>query len=155
MERYIQAGGGFIGIHAAADTEWEGDWFWYRNLVGAVFKNHPDTPSNVQQATVNFFDKNHTSTAALPDSMSVADEWYNYRDMYEFINIVAKVDESTYQGGEHDHDHPISWYHDYDGGRAFYTALGHLPATYSDTLFLEHVYGGVFWAATGKGLRKK
>ena len=58
MERFIQAGGGFVGIHAAADTEWEGDWFWYRNLVGAVFKDHPSTPSNVQQATVNFTDKN-------------------------------------------------------------------------------------------------
>jgi cytochrome c len=146
MERYIQAGGGFVGIHAAADTEWEGDWFWYRNLVGAVFKNHPDTPSNVQQATVNFVDKTHASTEALPDSMSVADEWYNYRDMYEFINVVAKVDESTYQGGEHDHDHPISWYHDYDGGRAFYTGMGHTSEMFSNPDFLQHLLGGMTYA---------
>lgn len=146
MERYIQAGGGFVGIHAAADTEWEGDWFWYRNLVGAVFKNHPNTPSNVQQATVNITDKNHLSTAKLPDSISLADEWYNYRDMYEFINVVAKVDESTYQGGEHNHDHPISWYHDYDGGRAFYTGLGHTNEVFSNPEFLQHLLGGMTYA---------
>lgn len=146
MERYIQAGGGFVGIHAAADTEWEGDWFWYRNLVGAVFKDHPNTPSNVQQATVNFVDKKHASTEALPDSMSVADEWYNYRDMYEFINVVAKVDESTYQGGGHGHDHPISWYHDYDGGRAFYTGMGHTSESFSDPKLLQHLLGGMTYA---------
>lgn len=146
MERYIQAGGGFVGIHAAADTEWEGDWFWYRNLVGAVFKNHPSVPSNVQQATVNFVDKKHASAEALPDSMSVADEWYNYRDMYEFINVIAKVDESTYQSGEHNHDHPISWYHDYDGGRAFYTGMGHTSEMFSNTEFLQHLLGGMTYA---------
>ncbi len=146
MERYIQAGGGFVGIHAAADTEWEGDWFWYRNLVGAVFKDHPNTPSNVQQATVNFVDKKHLSTEALPDLISVADEWYNYRDMYEFINVVAKVDESTYQGGRHGHDHPISWYHDYDGGRAFYTGMGHTSESFSNPDFLTHLLGGMTYA---------
>lgn len=146
MERYIQAGGGFVGIHAAADTEWEGDWFWYRNLVGAVFKNHPNTPSNVQQATVNIVDKKHAATEQLADTITVADEWYNYRDMYEFINVVAKVDESTYQGGEHDHDHPISWYHDYDGGRAFYTGMGHTSEMFSNPDFLQHLLGGMTYA---------
>ncbi|WP_062060477.1 ThuA domain-containing protein [Cellvibrio sp. OA-2007] len=146
MERYIQAGGGFVGIHAAADTEWEGDWFWYRNLVGAVFKNHPNSPSNVQQATVNFVDQHHASTASLAGSISVADEWYNYRDMYEFINVVATVDESTYQGGEHGHNHPISWYHDYDGGRAFYTGMGHTSESFSNPDLLQHLLGGLTYA---------
>ncbi len=146
MERYIQAGGGFVGIHAAADTEWEGDWFWYRNLVGAVFKNHPNEPSNVQSARVDISDKNHVSTSELPDQFVLEDEWYNYRDMYEFINVVAKVDESTYQGGEHGHDHPISWYHEYDGGRAFYTGLGHTVEVFSDAHFLQHLLGGIRYA---------
>ena len=155
MERFIQSGGGFVGIHSATDTEWEGDWFWYRNLVGAVFKNHPNQPSNVQTATVTIVDKNHPSTKELPESFSLADEWYNYRDVYEFIHVVAKVDESTYQGGEHNHDHPISWYHEYDGGRAFSSFLGHLPASWSDAVCLHHVYAGIYWTATGKGCRAK
>jgi cytochrome c len=146
MERFIQAGGGFVGIHAATDTEWQGDWFWFRNLVGAVFSNHPNEPSNVQTASVQVTDKNHASTSALPDSFSLADEWYNFRDIYEFINVVAKVDESTYQGGEHNHDHPISWYHDYDGGRAFYTGLGHTDETFSNAEFLQHLLGGLTYA---------
>ncbi len=146
MERFIQAGGGFVGIHAATDTEWQGDWFWFRNLVGAVFANHPNEPSNVQTATVLVTDKNHASTANLPDSFSLADEWYNFRDIYEFINVVAKVDENTYQGGEHNHDHPISWYHEYDGGRAFYTGLGHTDETFSNPQFLQHLLGGLTYA---------
>ncbi len=143
MERFIQAGGGFVGIHAATDTEWQGDWFWYRNLVGAVFKNHPNDPSNVQQATVQVVDKNHPATTSLPETFSLADEWYNFRDMYEFIHVLTKVDESTYKGGEHNHDHPISWYHDYDGGRAFYTALGHTNETFSNPHFLQQLVGGL------------
>ena len=147
MERFIQAGGGFVGIHSATDTEWEGDWFWYRNLVGAVFKNHPNQPSNVQAATVTITDKNHPATKELPESFSLADEWYNYRDMYEFIHVLAKVDESTYEGGEHNHDHPISWYHEYDGGRAFYTGLGHTDETFSNPQFLQHLLGGITYVA--------
>ncbi len=146
MERYIQAGGGYVGIHAATDTEWEGDWHWYRNLVGAVFKNHPSTPSNVQNARITISDKNHASTNTLPEQFELADEWYNFRDMYEFINVLAKVDESTYQGGEHGHDHPISWYHDYDGGRAFYTGLGHTAETFANNYFLTHLLGGIRYA---------
>ncbi len=146
MERFIQAGGGFVGIHAATDTEWQGDWFWYRNLVGAVFKNHPSDPSNVQNATVQVVDKSHPATSSLPETFSLADEWYNFRDIYEFINVLTKVDESTYQGGEHNHDHPISWYHDYDGGRAFYTALGHTNETFSNPNFLQQLIGGLTYA---------
>lgn len=146
MERYIQAGGGFVGIHSAVDTEWEGDWFWYRNLVGAVFKNHPEKPSNVQVARVQIVNKNHTSTAALPEQFELADEWYNFHDMYEFVNVVAKVDESTYEGGEHGHDHPISWHHEYDGGRSFYTGMGHAAETFSNEYFLTHLLGGIRYA---------
>lgn len=142
MERYIQAGGGFVGVHAAVDTEWEGDWFWYRNLVGAVFKSHPMDP-NVQTATVEFTDREHISTTSLPETIEVADEWYNFRDMYEFINTVAKVDESTYSGGEHGHDHPLSWFHEFDGGRAFYTGMGHTSESFSNPHLLEHLLGGI------------
>ena len=146
MERYIQAGGGFVGIHAAADTEWEGDWFWYRNLVGAVFKNHPMQPSNVQQATVK---------ATMPDSplldkiraeYSIADEWYNYRDIYTGLNVLQEVDEKTYQGGEHGDHHPITWMHEYDGGRAFYTGMGHSAEVFQNAEFQQLLVNGLKYA---------
>jgi cytochrome c len=109
MERYIQAGGGFVGIHSATDTEWEGDWFWFRNLVGAVFKNHPSQPSNVQNARLVSLIPGDPLLENIPHEFSLADEWYNYRDLYEGLEYLMEVDEKTYQGGEHGEHHPIAW----------------------------------------------
>lgn len=146
MERYIQAGGGFVGVHAATDTEWEGDWFWFRKLVGAVFLNHPNQPSNVQTASLDVTDHTHYSTKHLPKQFTLTDEWYNFRDIYQFINVVITVDETSYQGGEHGDHHPVSWFHEFDGGRSFYTAMGHTDATFADANFLEHLAGGLTYA---------
>lgn len=150
MERFIQAGGGFVGIHSAADTEWEGDWFWYRKLVGAVFKSHPNEPSNVQMAQVTVKNKLHLATEQLPEAFELADEWYNYRDFYEFNKVLMTVDETTYHGGEHGSYHPITWYHDFDGGRSFYTGLGHTIEAYSNPKFLSLLLGGLKYAVGGK-----
>jgi hypothetical protein len=48
--------------------------------------------------------------------------------------------------------HPIAWYHTFEGGRSFVTALGHMPELYRDKTFLDHLYGGIYWAATGRGI---
>lgn len=153
MERYIQAGGGFVGIHAAADTEWEGDWYWYRNLLGAVFKNHPNQPSNVQQATVKTLSSADPLMANVPAELSIADEWYNYRDMYQGLEVLQEVDEKTYQGGEHGEHHPITWVHEYDGGRAFYTGLGHSAETFQNAQFQQLLINGLKYAV-GKNYRR-
>lgn len=145
MERYIQAGGGFVGIHAAADTEWEGEWFWYRNLVGAVFKNHPSQPSNVQNAKVISVAQD-SALEKIPAEFSIADEWYNYRDMYHDLEVLMEVDEKTYQGGEHGDHHPITWAHEYDGGRAFYTGLGHSAETFQNPVFQQLLVNGLKYA---------
>lgn len=150
MERFIQAGGGFVGIHSAADTEWDGDWHWYRNLVGAVFRSHPNTPSNVQHAQLNVTAHQHPATEKLPETFSMVDEWYDYRDLYPFKKDLLMLDESTYLGGLHGDYHPIAWYHDYDGGRSFYTGLGHTNEVFSNPLFLDHLLGGLKYAVGGK-----
>ena len=150
MERFIQSGGGFVGIHAATDTEWEGNWYWYRRLVGAVFKSHPNEPSNVQLARVDVRDKNHPATENLPASFEIADEWYNYKDFYEFNKVLLSVDEKTYRGGEHGDYHPLAWHHDFDGGRSFYTGLGHSAETFSDPNFVKLLLGGLKYAVGGK-----
>jgi cytochrome c len=150
MERFIQAGGGFVGIHAAADTEWEGDWHWYRRLVGAVFKSHPNNPSNVQMARVDLEDENHPLAKSLPAAFEIADEWYDYRDWYEFNKVLLTVDEKTYVGGTHGDHHPITWYHDFDGGRSFYTGLGHTAETFSNPKFITLLLGGLKYAVGGK-----
>ncbi|WP_233164031.1 ThuA domain-containing protein [Snuella sedimenti] len=140
FERYIQAGGGFVGVHAATDTEYE--WPWYNKLVGAYFKNHP----KIQEATLNVIDKTHPSTTSLNDTWSKEDEWYNFRDIYPKINVLIKIDENSYKGGSNGDNHPISWYHEYDGGRSFYTEMGHTNETYTDTSFLKHLLGGITYA---------
>ncbi|HTJ50205.1 MAG TPA: ThuA domain-containing protein [Cyclobacteriaceae bacterium] len=147
FERYIQAGGGYVGIHAAVDCEY--DWQWYGRLAGGYFLDHPginDTFPNVQGGTLNILSKDHLSTKSLPASWHRRDEWYSFKRLDSTINVVLKIDEKTYQGGKRMDDHPMAWYHEYDGGRAFYTALGHTRESYSDTLFLKHILGGVQYA---------
>ena len=137
FERYIQAGGGFVGIHAAADTEYE--WPWYNNLVGAYFASHP----HQQHADIIVSDSTHPSTKHLPRVWNRFDEWYNYKSLYAGIKVIASLDESTYEGGDMGDSHPTAWYHDYDGGKAFYTGGGHTDESFSDQVFLKHLLGGI------------
>jgi uncharacterized protein len=154
FERYIKAGGGFVGIHAAADTEY--DWPWYTKMVGHMFHIHPA----VQTATIQVLNPNFPGMDRLAKRFLATEEWYEYDAPRTKLNYLLSVDEKTYkpyakwgpkEGKGMGNFHPIAWYHEYDGGRAFYTGLGHLPATFTDTNFLHHVYGGIYWAATGNG----
>lgn len=146
LERYIQAGGGFVGIHEAVTAE--SDWPWYHNLVGAYYDGHP----KVQEATLKIIDKNHPSTASMESTWVKTDEWYNFKDFDPDIKVVIEVDEDSYEGGKNGTHHPISWYHDYDGGRSFYTAIGHSDETYGNDNFLKHVLGGIQYAMGDKEL---
>lgn len=145
FERYIQAGGGYAGIHAAADTEY--DWPWYNKLVGAYFKSHPGNP-NVRKATIDVDDTTHSSTQGLPKRWERTDEWYNYKSIQPGLKVLARLDENTYEGGENGDNHPIAWYHEFDGGRAFYTGGGHTDESFSEPLFLKHLLGGILYAVS-------
>ncbi|NKI27315.1 PKD domain-containing protein [Arenibacter sp. 6A1] len=142
FERYIQAGGGFVGVHAAADTEY--DWNWYGKLVGAYFQSHPPgTP----EADFIIKDPGFIATNMFADSIwRRADELYNYKKINSDVHVVMTVDEKSYKGGENGSHHPMSWYHEYDGGRAFYTGMGHSEASFSEELFLKHLLGGIQYA---------
>ena len=143
FEAYIRGGGGFAGIHSAADTEY--DWAWYGGLVGAYFDSHPPgTPT----ATVYALDRAHPATASLPVEWTRTDEWYNYSaNPRHGIHVLMTVDESTYSGGTMGADHPIAWCHVYDGGRVFYTGGGHTSESYSDANFRQHILNGILFAA--------
>jgi cytochrome c len=132
FERYIQAGGGFVGIHAATDTEY--DWGWYARLVGANFLSHPKN----QTATLNVIDQTHISTKHLPKQWQRLDEWYNFKNLNKDVKVLMTIDEKSYEGGKNGDNHPMAWYHEYDGGRAFYTALGHTEESYLEENFLKH-----------------
>jgi len=140
FERFIQAGGGFMGIHSATDTEY--DWSWYGRMSGAYFLSHPA----IQEAKLTVVDKSHPSTKHLPDTWIRKDEWYNFSKLNPDVKVLIKIDESSYTGGANGNNHPMAWYHEYDGGRAFYTELGHTEESYSDSLYLQHILGGIQYA---------
>jgi type 1 glutamine amidotransferase len=141
FERFIRSGNGFVGVHSATDTSY--DWPWYGKLVGAWFRNHP----HIQPARLEVLDATHPSTRHLPRSWQRSDEWYNFRSPPAGVQVLMRVDESSYEGGTMGADHPMAWCHEYEGGRSWYTALGHTPETYRDPLFLQHLWGGIAWAA--------
>ena len=144
FERYIESGGGFVGVHSASDTEY--DWPWYGHLVGAYFADHPP---GMYRAAVHVEQVDDQSPAALPETWLRTDEWYNFRSNPRAtpeLHVLASLDESSYPGGTMG-DHPIAWYHAYDGGRAWYTAMGHTSESYHEPEFLAHLLGGIEYAA--------
>ncbi|MCL1065660.1 ThuA domain-containing protein [Shewanella olleyana] len=158
MKLFIQSGKGFVGVHSASDTEYQ--WPWYTQLVGRMFVIHPA----IQTAKINVVQADFPGSSLLPSSFLWTDEYYHFSEpLSENLKYILTVDESTYKPAAQWGDvrvsgmgdfHPIAWYQEIDGGRSFYTALGHLPATYQDPLFLQHLFGGIYWAATGKGVGK-
>ncbi len=154
VEKFIQSGKGFVGIHSASDTEY--DWPWYTKLVGRMFKIHPV----IQTAKLKLTENKFSGLEGFSNGQLWTDEWYEFSpETTTDLKYILAVDETSYnpkvQWGEKKGEgmgsfHPIAWYHDYDGGRSFYTALGHMPTDYNNPAFLNHIYGGIYWAATGK-----
>lgn len=154
IEKFIKAGKGFVGIHSASDTEY--GWDWYTKLVGRMFKIHPA----IQTAKLRLTENKFSGLDQFTDGQFWTDEWYEFSpETTTDLKYILAVDETSYnakvQWGEKKGEgmgsfHPVAWYHDYDGGRSFYTALGHMPSVYSEPAFLNHIYAGIYWAATGK-----
>ena len=185
LQRFIEAGGGFVGIHGAVATEY--DWRWYGNLVGAFFDHHPE----IQKASITVRDADHPATGKLPATWTQSGEWYNFRPVLppgkvlseippslgpvaekdslarvldnvvpsvawsyqpsqpflpEGTRVLLALDEKSYKGGTHGGSHPIAWCREYEGGRSFYTGLGHSQAEFRDSLFLLHLLGGIEYA---------
>ncbi len=170
FEKFIQSGKGYVGIHAASDTEY--DWEWYTRLVGRMFHIHPAQ----QTAKLKIVDHNFPGLEHFPNTLLWTDEWYEFGpDKTEGLSNLILLDENSYDPkvtwknrdadasgnltidrvGVGTGTHPISWYHEFDGGRSFYTALGHIEKVYENQWFLDHLYGGIYYAATGKGIDKQ
>ena len=142
LEKYVKSGGGWVGVHSAADTEY--DWPFYGELVGAYFKTHP----RIQEAVIQVEDRDHPSTRMLPGLWRRTDEWYVYRlSPRPHVRVLASLDETSYTGGGMDGDHPIAWCHDVEKGRALYTGGGHTDESFVEPKFVEHLRGAVIWAA--------
>jgi type 1 glutamine amidotransferase len=145
LQRFIRAGGGFIGVHSATDTE--RSWPWYGQLLGAWSSAHPE----IQAATLDVVEPRDPSTEQLPARWTRRDQWINFdrNPRASGVRVLLTVDETTYlpREGAMGADHPVAWSHEFEGGRAWYTALGHTAESYSEPLFLAHLLGGIRWAA--------
>lgn len=154
MERFIESGKGFVGIHSASDTHY--GWDWYTKLVGRMFHIHPA----VQTARLTVLDPAFPGLQGFTGNKLWTDEWYEFGpERVPGLNYIMSVDETSYnpkadwgnkKGAGMGKFHPVAWYHNYDGGRSFYTSLGHMPASFSDPDFLNFLYARIFWASTGK-----
>lgn len=158
LENYVRAGGGVVAVHRALIATPD-QWPWFERLIGRPFRTHP----YIQTGVIEVADRNFPATFSLPERWLWTDEWYEYgQPVSPDLKVVLTVDESTYDPtliwsgqkaegmGKH---HPVAWYHRFDGGRVFVTSLGHTPALYNDSVYLEHIYGGIYWAATGRGIQ--
>ncbi len=154
LERFIQSGKGFVGIHSASDSEY--DWEWYTKLVGRMFHIHPA----IQTAKLQVLDASFPGLQGFAQGKLWTEEYYEFGEAKTAgLQVILSVDEASYnpkvqwgakKGEGMGKVHPMAWYHNYDGGRSFYTALGHLPTNFSNEAFLNHLYAGILWAATGK-----
>lgn len=142
LRAFLEGGGGWVGLHSAADTEF--DWPFFRDVVGEYFAGHP----LIQQATVRVEDPQHPAARGVPTTWVRTDEWYNFvANPRPRVHVVMTVDESTYTGGTHGSDHPIAWWREVGEGRAFYTAMGHTDASFAEPEVLAHLKGAVEFAA--------
>jgi type 1 glutamine amidotransferase len=146
FQSYLKTGGGFAGVHAAADTEY--GWPWYGKMIGAYFVSHP----KIQEAALTVVNRKTIATKHLPETWKTTDEWYNYKEINPNINILINIEESSYTGGKNGSNHPMAWYHSFEGGRVFYTGLGHVKEAYTDPLYLKHLLGGILYVIGAKSM---
>ena len=156
FRRYIRGGGGFVGIHSASGSEREWPWFWA--LLGGKFHRHP----KIQPFEVRVVDANHPATKDLPSTFTWDDECYYLDNLNKntrplLVTVPAKIDDpkkKEYPGDRFGDAMPLAWYHEFEGGRSFYTALGHKPQHYQDAILVKHIRGGIVWAM-GEGKAPK
>ena len=116
FERYVRAGGGYLGIHSASGTEY--DWPWYGQLMGAFFASHPA----IQPVAIEVHDRVHSSTKDLPQRWLRTEEPYDFQtNPLGSVHVLASYDADSYTGSTMGVEHPISWCQEFDGGRSWYT----------------------------------
>ncbi len=158
FEKFIQSGGGFVGIHAATDTYRDRSWSWYNELVGAIIQSDPNHTNAGHQNTMDVLNRNHPSTERMESEWEKREEYYYWEKNGGYLASgtipllrVRETQDGNGQVNSYDAPRPISWYRAYDGGRSFYTALGHSSDNYSqDSTFIYHIAGAIRWAAAGQ-----
>ena len=139
LQRFVRGGGGVVGIHAASDSHYH--WPWYQQLIGGHFARHP---AGTPEGELQVIDQAHRANRDVDPTMRRADEWYYFDDYDPRMTLLVTLDPASI--GEPDaNPNPVSWAHEFDGGRVFYTAMGHTDESFTDENFLNHLAGGLAW----------
>jgi type 1 glutamine amidotransferase len=152
FKRYIESGGGFVGIHSASGSE--RNWPYFASVVGGKFVRHP----HQQAFLIQVKDRDFPATAKLPASFEWKDECYLLDHLNPDIHVLLATDYGKLddpERGKHPEESfgdslPLAWYHQFDGGREYYLALGHNKEDYSNPLLYNQILGGILWAVGGK-----
>lgn len=140
LQSFVRDGGGIVAVHAAADSHYH--WPWYGRMIGGRFDRHPPgTP----RGRLTVVDPDHPATRALPGSFERVDEWYFFAGHDPTTRLLVTLDPASIDEPAAG-PAPISWSHEFEGGRIFYTAMGHTDESYADPLVLDHIAGGLRWA---------
>ncbi len=158
MERYIQAGGGFVGLHSASKAEQKSAWIWYQRLLGGTYKSHSTVPSNIQTARIRVLDKTHASAIHIPDNFSMNNEWLEFSNLSTRRTDILAIDSGSYNRNTYAPDSsqnsaetrdtylPIAWFLEFDGGRSFYSGLGRDESSFKNDIVMKHILGGIEYA---------
>ncbi len=139
LQAFVRSGGGILGIHAAADSHYH--WPWYGRMIGGWFRSHPKgTPAGV----VTLAEPRHPAARRLASPQRRTDEWYYFEDQDPTAQLVASVDPGSI-GEKQVNPKPAAWAHDFEGGRVFYTAMGHTEESFAEPWFVKHLEGGIDW----------
>jgi len=142
LQGFLKDGKGVVGLHAAGDSHYH--WGWYGRMIGGYFERHP---KGTPKATVTVVDSKHPATAKLPKTVERVDEWYYYKDFDPTVHVLITVDPATIGEGEADvNPNPLVWYHDFGGGRVFYSGLGHTAENYSEPYIITLLTGALEYA---------
>lgn len=144
LQSFVRRGGGIVAIHAAADSHYH--WPWYTRLIGGHFARHP---KGTPRGAVTVVDRAHPAVRGLAQTIRRTDEWYYFEDYDPTSRLLVTLDPTSI--GEPDvNPNPVSWAREVDGGRVFYTAMGHTKESFSDPWFVRHVADGLDWVLRGK-----
>jgi len=155
FRHYIEAGGGFVGIHSVTGTE--RNWKWFKTMMGGTFSWH----AKFQKFTVRVIDPTHPSMHGLPKVWEKEDEFYFAKELYPGTKTVLVNDITTLNttdtiqrnlilknAGTFSELYPAAWTNDFDGGYSWFTTLGHHKKDYSDPVYVQHILQGIRYVAS-------
>ncbi|WP_421830964.1 ThuA domain-containing protein [Larkinella sp.] len=152
FRRYIEAGGGFVGVHSVTGTE--RNWTWFKRMIGGTFAWHP----KFQKFKTVVIDTQHSSMQGIPKVWEKEDEFYFTKEMSPGPTVVMAHDLTSLNGeepekvkmfgGSFTNLYPAAWYYHFDGGYTWCTTLGHDKKDYSEPLFMKHIFQGIQYVAS-------